>query len=393
MIIGERVEPFLKYALKSVDWVDEIVIVDTSFNGNETLWELMNVNLDIMRLPIKVVKFFQHETAFDFAKARNLAIDHSSGEFILKVDADEVYYNSFQGTFEGLKEGDLFIVEFYHFMLDIFHIQYTEPKEVLFRKDCYRWISKTHETLEFIPSETRTFPRIVHLQDKFCHFGYAQPQRIIFEKWQHYVDLEGRSDWYEGQDPDHILDDRASVSKKFIYEYPEAIRGDVGSFPVVIKDEINPVAKIGLVLGTELNGEEIFGYVEDVKNTADFPIVLVIVLSKCSDEFIERVQRLGYFTIILSEREDLPKILNVGIKFLMKDPDIRWIASGTSGRVAEAIEELRKANVGMVFLDKAFICPVDVYEKLGLFREISTDSSMSDFVNRIRMNNLKVEEL
>jgi len=375
MIIGDREEPYLKYALESVKWADEFIIVDTSHKPNKNHEIIFEFFADDTKNYF-IAEYFEEHEKFDFATARNMALENSEGDFILKIDADEVYYDSFENTVRGLKEGDIFQVEFYHFMLDVFHYQYVEKKQVLFRRDCFKWSGTTHEILEFIPSEQRTYPLIVNLQDKFCHLGYAQPQNVIFDKWKQYVEIEGRPEWYDGQDPDHILDDRKMVSQKFNYEYPEAIRDDIKSFPVVITEEVNRMAKVGLVLvNPELEA------IKEIERTADFPISLVVVTNNPA-----YYADCGHSVVHLGRSEQGG--FTDGASLLMTDPDIRWIGISSSGRVKKAIDAMVE-NVGMVNFDTGFVVSVEVFERIGLVK----NNDFEEFQARLRKNNMKVEAL
>jgi hypothetical protein len=371
MIIGERFEPFLKYALKSAKWADEFIIVNTGSENNPN-FETISEFEQYYKGRLEILDFSKLAKDFDFASARNMALEVSTGDYIFKIDADEVYYNSFGMTAKSLDGlADIYQVEFYHFMLDVFHYQYVEKKQVLFRNGKFRWIGTTHEILEPIDGEQ---PTIKNLQDKFCHLGYAQPQKTIFEKWQQYVEIEGRPDWYKGQDPDHILDDRKMVSQKFNYEYPEAIRDDIKDFPVVITEEQNRMPKVGLVLANpELDT------IKRVKETADFSINLVIATNN-PDYYAGS----GHGIVVNVEPEPL---MTAGIRKLMKDPDIRWVGTAQSGQVKKAVEAMIE-NVGMVNFSDGFLISIDAIERVGL-----PNGDFQEFQNRLQKNNMKVEVL
>lgn len=217
------------YAISSVKWLDEFIVVNTGDENNSNLATLRRVSEDIGK-DIRIVKY-PKDQAFSFAKARNLAVDHTCSDYFLKIDADEVYYDSLATTVRDLDFGcDVYCVEFYHFMFDVFHYQDIYQKEVLF-KNGLRWTGAVHEVIAGDNLKTGYLP------DRFCHFGYARPQAEVFRKWQLYAQLDGLVDAYKDQDPEHILDNRTDACTTFQFIYPEAMADYVKSAPMVLKEE------------------------------------------------------------------------------------------------------------------------------------------------------------
>jgi len=387
MILGNRPEPYLEYALKSVLWADEFIIVNSGDHKSDNIERAKKILKD---KAFVVMDYCILGKDFDFASARNMALEASTGDFILKVDADEVYYNSFENTVRHLGfNADIYQVEFYHFMLDVFHYQYIEKKQVLFKRDKFRWSGKTHEILEPIDMATIM---IIKLQDKFCHFGYAQSQEKIFDKWQQYVNIEGRSEWYKGQDPKHILDDRASVSKEFEYEYPEAIRDEIINFPHVIKgDEVkSPMPKVGVIALTENDNVSVVEQVKEIEDTADVPVMILIIAKDCSGDFILKLQ--GRHPIFRIENVTKAEALNAGINHIIKtDPDVRWIGMVRNGRISMAVDLLNKGTAMVGISGYGQVISVDLFEKIGLYKNV--DCFATEFLDRAIKNNFKVEQI
>jgi tetratricopeptide (TPR) repeat protein len=93
-IIARDEERFLGSCLASVRGVvDEIVLVDTG--SNDRTIEIAR------RAGARVV---QSSWADDFAAARNVALDHARGEFVLQLDADEVLVPSSAATIRSAVE-------------------------------------------------------------------------------------------------------------------------------------------------------------------------------------------------------------------------------------------------------------------------------------------------
>lgn len=405
MIIWEKPEPFLIYVLRSIRWVDELIIVDTARGENENLKKIFGeqynpesditsgvIVLDDRELKFKIVSYFKHKEKFDFASARNLAKEHSSKDWCWKVDADEVYYESFEKTLkEKLKGGlDAYEVEFYHFMLDVFNYQYIQSTEVLFRNiDRIKWVGKVHEKLKGIESRKK-------LKDRFCHFGYAKPQEETFERWQRYVDLEGKSDWYKGQDPSHILDDRAGVCKPFTGQYPSVMQDYIKTAPRVIfgSELSNKVAKFGIVLVGYFNqAQTIKERVEVISKTANFPLKLVIVVSAFNKGGKDEVKKLDHEIVHFEGYQKYVECLNAGIKQLIKDKQVRWIGNVFRGDVVDFVKDFGKEDIGLIKLrGNQIIFPVDVVERLGLFNEnYDKRESIKLFEDKVKLNNLIVK--
>lgn len=218
MLVGKFPEPYVKYSLESIKWIDEIVIVyNNVLPSNKEAIEKWAQSYQGRLITINY-----NSDTFDFAAARNIAIDASSGDFILKIDADEVYFESFQKRLRSLSDKhDMYRVFFIHMFNDIHHYRFIEPKEVLFRNCRWiRWAHPVHERLHGYDS-------FAQLTDKFMHLGYIKPPARILEKWKLYAKLEGQPDMF-----DYITDIEGILDGVDIHEY-------TGPYPEVLKELLN----------------------------------------------------------------------------------------------------------------------------------------------------------
>ncbi len=396
MIIGEFDEPFLKYVMAAAQWVDEIVAVDTSKDQrNFKLFKDLLGNIS----KCQIINYWDYEADFSFEKARNLAKKMTTpGGYIWKLDADEVYYNSFEQTVRGLDfDKDIYEVEFYHFMLDIFHYQYIETKEVLFKNDpAIQWTKGTHEGLIGGTSRGK-------LQDKFCHLGYVKSQKEVFKRWQKYVEIEGRPEWYDGQDPEHILDDRAEVCREFDYEYPEALREYVKTAPRIINQKANRLPKLGLILpvvGDDLN---VYNEIQSIEATADYPMCLAFPCLNSTPGFMDRLTDTKHTVLnVRGNNANEVYAINSAIRFYLdQDKDVRWIGILPKDTVfkepwgKEAMASMDEPGVGIVVTKMAAILiSIDVINQIGLLKT-GTDNvpAITEYIFRAEKNNFKVNNL
>lgn len=95
LILTKDEEPRIKRCLDSVTWADEIVVVD-GYSTDRTV--------DICKeYQAKVV---QHRFEGSFDIDCNIGIDNSSGDWILKLDADDVAAESLKNDIEKVLEDD-----------------------------------------------------------------------------------------------------------------------------------------------------------------------------------------------------------------------------------------------------------------------------------------------
>lgn len=90
VVVARNEEAMIEVCLKSLKWADEILLVDNG-SGDATVKKASQyVN--------KTLKF----EGQDYAKMRNLAMEHSTGDWVLYVDADERVLASLKNEIEGI---------------------------------------------------------------------------------------------------------------------------------------------------------------------------------------------------------------------------------------------------------------------------------------------------
>ncbi len=95
LLIVKNEEKQIERCLKSVTWADEIVVVD-GYSADRTVDICKSYN----------AKVIQHKFDGSFETDCNIGIDSSSGDWIIKLDADEVVTESLKKDIEGVLEDD-----------------------------------------------------------------------------------------------------------------------------------------------------------------------------------------------------------------------------------------------------------------------------------------------
>jgi glycosyltransferase involved in cell wall biosynthesis len=226
MIIGQRKEEYLEYALKSTKWVDEHVIVNTGQDDNP--------NLRLVKEILPKAKIIKFAGTFDFASARNLALDNTESYWVLWQDADEVHFERFERVARQMLSWthyDAFEFCFYHFLLDVFHYQHIETRKNIFKKQGKRWIGAVHEQVQPINS---------YLSHDYCyhHYGYTKPQNEIYENWRLYWSLNQPEHYKlkENRNPNDVISDRVTVANPYTGHYPEVIKSFILKQTQKVKD-------------------------------------------------------------------------------------------------------------------------------------------------------------
>lgn len=163
-LIVKNEEDFIEDCLKSVkDIASEIVVVDTG--STDGTIEIVN------RYGAKVHSFEWNDS---FADARNEALTHASGDWILFVDADERLDASAQDIVRNAIERPS--AEGYALLFHNYYSDRPRPEVVhracrLFRnKAGYRYESRIHEHV--VPSIEKSGGEVVELDAVIHHYGY-----------------------------------------------------------------------------------------------------------------------------------------------------------------------------------------------------------------------------
>lgn len=148
LILTKNEEKNIEECLKSVEWCDEIIIID-DYSTDETLKEIKKLRNSVIKGKTKI---FKKQMNNNFAEQRNFGLDKTTGDWILSIDADErmtpELVNSIQHTvnsqnnyFAGYK------LRRKNFYFGNNEWPYIEKLERLFRKDRLRgWYGELHES-------------------------------------------------------------------------------------------------------------------------------------------------------------------------------------------------------------------------------------------------------
>lgn len=231
IIIGQKPEPFLNYALESTKWCDEHVIVNTGKEDNPN----MNVVREVLAgHDLKIIEFSRLDQPFTFAGCRSLALSESRSSHILWQDADEVHFHHFENiareyvtydSFDGIEFG------FFHFIFDMFHFQSIDPRVILFKRHGKRWVGNVHEHVEPLVN-------VLSHPYRYHHYGYTKPQKEIYENWRLYWSLNPDENFKlnENRNPNDIISDRVSVAYDYTGDYPEVIYNYIKEQKPLVKD-------------------------------------------------------------------------------------------------------------------------------------------------------------
>lgn len=293
MIIGPYEEPFLQAAIASCyDLCDAFIFVDTApgNNPNRTLLEefkeMSNANTAIWGDSFKRVTIIDmprgEDKDFSFSAARELARINTDSEWVLRLDADEVLHEKDIDQLRALTKEEKYNaieVAFYHFMVYPWLYQYIEPKSILMRTNTFSWINGVHE----VPKLTG---RAFKAHDiKYFHYGYCRGQEEVFKRWQLYVEIDGRPNWYHGVNPSTIISDRISVCQNFKGEHPKVVQGVLERmFSDVTPFRIREIPRykmgannVGLLLITYNDAKNLEAMLPSFEATLDYPVALHVI--------------------------------------------------------------------------------------------------------------------
>lgn len=179
MIVGQFEEPFLEAALKSVAPIcTEMVIVDTCPRKNPNHKVINNSGALVLNL---------WSDKMNFSEARNAALERSHTEWVMKVDADEVFHvKHLARLYEAVRTTDAVAIEisFWHHFLhpDLYKVEH-QKKCTIMRREALHWEDAVHE-------KSNLTGEILKVHDVyFNHYGYVKPQSEIRKRWALYEEL------------------------------------------------------------------------------------------------------------------------------------------------------------------------------------------------------------
>jgi hypothetical protein len=163
VLIVKDEEDVLDASLAALGWVDEIIVYDTG--STDSTRELAR------RYTPDVVEGYWDD---DFGAARNRALAHATSEWVLVVDADEIFEGSTDHLLRRLAAGEsnLFLVAVETVDGDAPRPEGPNVTARIFRRSEYRYAGRLHE--QVVPVEPTTRPvlePVLHVRIK--HSGYT----------------------------------------------------------------------------------------------------------------------------------------------------------------------------------------------------------------------------
>jgi len=196
LLIAYNEEEFIENYISSMDFVDELIIVD-SFSTDKTC--------DIIK-EFPHVKLYQRKFD-DFSSQKNYAIEKASNDWIIFFDADEVITKSLKEEIIKTVSKEADVIAYWIFRTTIYmgkEIGYSglqNDKVIrLFRKEFCRYNGKlVHEEIE-------AKGKVGFLKNKMKHYSYKGIDAIIIKR-NKYAQLQAESLYKKGKKPNafHFL--------------------------------------------------------------------------------------------------------------------------------------------------------------------------------------------
>jgi glycosyltransferase involved in cell wall biosynthesis len=187
MIVKDE-EASIRKALESVkDFVDEIIIVDTG-SKDKTL-EIAKEYTD---------KIYHHDWKDNFSEARNYALSLCQGDYILRLDADEILPDGREILWHAIfnQEADLIMFSIHNYMLDPKtnnNAPYTLSKTVrMFRNiSGIKYGGRIHEEIDESVNELSKTSHITMSNSRIpiLHYGYLRGKEDLKKKHEYYAEL------------------------------------------------------------------------------------------------------------------------------------------------------------------------------------------------------------
>ena len=154
VILTKNEEKNIERCLKSLDFCDEIIIVD-DYSSDKTLEKIKTLKSEIGNK--SKIEVYQRNLNGDFAAQRNFGMEKASGEWVLFVDADEEVNENLKLEIRNLKL-EKKIAAYYIKRRDWFwgrEVRFGEVGQIrqrglirLIRKGLGKWEGKAHEELK-----------------------------------------------------------------------------------------------------------------------------------------------------------------------------------------------------------------------------------------------------
>jgi glycosyltransferase involved in cell wall biosynthesis len=186
-IITYNEEKKIERCLKSLDWVDEIVVID-SFSSDRTV--------DICKRFTQ--KVYQYSWPNNYAEQKTRAHEHATHDWILFLDADEVVTRALRDEIVSSLNAGLVAHAFAIPRREFFGGKwikaggwYPQYKTILYSKSQGAWINPIHE--KFV-----TRGRTGYLENPILHDGYGD-FKTFMDKFNSYSSLEAERTFLEGR--------------------------------------------------------------------------------------------------------------------------------------------------------------------------------------------------
>ncbi|RMF92375.1 MAG: glycosyltransferase [Candidatus Schekmanbacteria bacterium] len=175
---------FIENAIESCTFADEIVIVDGG-SKDETKEKLLD-------LDDKRIKLIESPWENDFGKQRQISLENCTGDWIIRIDADEVFSEEFENNIKNYLENTTAnavtirqcnLVGNTHYYSKTYDNFEACPR--IFKKlPNVRWVNKIHEVVAGIEGEVAKWDVYV------VHYGFLNKERYR-KKARFYSKIEG----------------------------------------------------------------------------------------------------------------------------------------------------------------------------------------------------------
>lgn len=186
VLIVKDEEDVLAECLAALDWVDEIVVYDT---GSTDATKQVAA-----RFTERVVDGWWDD---DFGAARNRALAHATGEWVLVVDADEVFDGDGEAArrqIEGAAAAgvDRFVVTVHSGHRDEVMVGGEAVNVRIFRRGRYHYVGRLHEQVVPVDPAGPTGGIVTLRNTRLLHSGYSAAAMSKHDKLQRNLDIARR---------------------------------------------------------------------------------------------------------------------------------------------------------------------------------------------------------
>jgi len=225
VVLTKNEEKNIERCLKSLDFVDEILLID-DYSSDETLLIVKSLKSKIKNFSLKL-KIFQRNLNGDFAGQRNFGMQKASGEWVLFLDADEEVSKELKEEikevvkYASLERDDL--VGFYIKRRDYFwgrELKFGEVLKVrrkgilrLIKKGFGKWYGKVHEELKVKSQKLK----VIKLRNFINHYPHPTIKEFL-QEINFYTSLRAKELFSQGKKT-NILEIIFYPFFKFILNY------------------------------------------------------------------------------------------------------------------------------------------------------------------------------